>query len=465
MTHGSKRKSIIQSYVESARMTAEVFPNNNKRKKAVVSVCSLLLPDDLILEVLLRLPVKSILRFRAVCRSWAALFSSKDFLSLYMATSKPVPAPPKLLVVSPTARLDSTAVYSCSPSCPRYDLLFNFDCVGHDSVEVVMPKPCCGLNLLHDADLPAFFVFNAATRAVQRLPPYSFRGRQSSAGLGFDARTREYKVVRLILGYFPDNDSTKCEVYTPGADCWRPAAGGLPFSWTQFAASAVTHSEMNKIPPVFANGFLHWLINPCLTVRRPRAAVITFSVAEETFGCVRSPPFWTSEVHLLSWSQSEGEHLVEMENQLCIVRDLRNRIPLRSTLEIWRLLDYSSGDWSLMHRIDLFGHVERILREPQVVRVIGSVGNCGSGKKIIIATSEHKVYDKFQKKLYTYDHIHQVLETIISTTETYNMNNSFLPGSRFSLFEESLVPVHKTIEDRATSSTLAKVTKGTTAPN
>jgi len=30
------------------------------------------LPDEIMTEVLLRLPVKSILRFRAVCRAWAA---------------------------------------------------------------------------------------------------------------------------------------------------------------------------------------------------------------------------------------------------------------------------------------------------------------------------------------------------------------------------------------------------------
>ena len=87
---------------------------SNKRKKLVVSVCTLLLPNDMMLEVLLRLPVKSILRFRAVCRSWAALFSSKDFRSLHMATSKVLPPAPKLLVVSPTSSLDSSTVYSYS---------------------------------------------------------------------------------------------------------------------------------------------------------------------------------------------------------------------------------------------------------------------------------------------------------------------------------------------------------------
>ena len=254
-------------------------------------------------------------------------------------------------------------------------------------------------------------------------------------------------------------------MYTPGADRWRPAAGGVPFKWSLFANSAVAHAMVNKIPPVFVNGFLHWLINPSLFFRRPRAAIISFSVAEETFGCVQSPPFWGPEEHLRSWSQSEREHLVVMDDQLCIVRDLRNRTPDGSTLEIWGLLDYGSGDWSLKHRIDLFGQVRTELGEPKVVRVIGSVGNSTLGKKIVIATSERWVHEKFQKKVYTYDPRCQVLEAILSVTETHPRLTRLIPGSRFSLFEESLTPVHKTDDELAMPYTLAKLTKVTTTTN
>ncbi|KQK04978.1 hypothetical protein BRADI_2g17150v3 [Brachypodium distachyon] len=411
--------------------TAEEYPtnnNNNKRRKkaAAVSLSGLPLPDDLITEVLLRLPIKSILRFRAVRRSWAALLSSKDFCSLHhMAISSKVsqPQPPKILLVSPTATRSAgtTSLYLTSPpsrSRPREDdLLFTLDdCPSPrpNSVDIVMPKPCYGLTLLYDAPERAYHVCNAATRAVTHLPPYTGPGLFSTAGLGFDARTREYKVLRLITQHFYDKEVISCDVYTPGASRWRPAAHGVPFSLLHFATSAITHAEMNSVPPVFANGFLHWLINPSLVVRRPRAAVLTFSLAEETFGSVRSPHFWTPGV-LRSWAQSEKEHLVELDDQLCIVRDLRSGIPSASSLEIWKLLDYGNGGWSLSHRIELSSrHVGRELRDPQLVRVIGSVGGCGTGdKKIVIATSKHLYHEKFQKKLHTYDPRRRVLETIL----------------------------------------------------
>lgn len=86
MMDSSKRKSG-----EAATITADqVCPsNNNKRNKALLlSLCTLLLSNEMMLEVLLRLPVKSILRFWSVCRAWAALLSSKDFWSLHMEISK-----------------------------------------------------------------------------------------------------------------------------------------------------------------------------------------------------------------------------------------------------------------------------------------------------------------------------------------------------------------------------------------
>ncbi|KAF6991794.1 hypothetical protein CFC21_008841 [Triticum aestivum] len=441
MMDSSKRKGVMPSCGDAAKITAEVFPSN-KRKKAVVSLCTLLLPDAMMLEVLLRLPIKSILRFRAVCRSWAALFSSKDFCSLRMAISKELPQAPKLLMlVSPTTGLNSTAMYSCSPSGSRDDLLFTVDTARRNSMGIVTPSPCHGLTLLYDDAAPAYYVCNAATRAITRLPPHctppTYR---STAGLGFDARTREYKVVRLITGRCGDKERNKCEVYTPGAACWRPAAGGgVPFRLYRYAISAAIHGATQKVPPVFANGLLHWFIGPSLIATRTRAPILTFSLTDETFGCVRSPPpFWTSEVHL--HYGSEKEHLVVMDDHLCMVRDLRNTIPRDGTLEIWKLLDYSPGEWSLYHRIHLFGHVGIYLLDVMAVRVVGLIGGCRSGKKIAIASSKDKFAGQFEQKLHTYDPRCQALETILSITETQTHTR---PASTFSLFdEESLVQVH-----------------------
>lgn len=89
--------------------------------------------------------------------------------------------------------------------------------------------------------------------------------------------------------------------------------------------------------------------------------------------------------------------LVELNCHLCMVHvNLPRASPyFSSKLEIWRLQDYTYGVWSLDTRINLSGHVGRDLLHfsmLSVKRVIGAIGNGGSGQKIIIASSGHKVH-------------------------------------------------------------------------
>ncbi|CAL4901997.1 unnamed protein product [Urochloa decumbens] len=413
-------------------MTAEVCLVGNKRRKVMPSSVVAALPDEVMTEVFLRLPVKSILRFRAVCRSWAALLSSEAS-----------PTPPKLLFVSPsTTNFDSTAVYSCSLMGRADDLLFTLDYARGNFVDVV-PASCRGLTLLYDAVAPAYYVCNAATRAVTRLPPCQDVP-YATAGLGFDSQTKEYKVVRLFQGRFHEIEPFFCEIYTLNGDSgdnWRPVTGGVPFRFCKFASSAIWNAVQNKMPPLFIHGFLHWLINPLVFIKMPRAGILSFSLTSETFSWVRSPPFVVSQVHL-----------VELDGHLCMARDLRSDgLPAGGMLEIWKLKDYSSGDWSLNHRIDLSGHVPREFLEPKVVKVIGSFGYSKSSKRIIIATSKHKVF--------TYDPMSKTLGTIHSTMEIQTSHQIEPSDIRFSLWRESLVPVHKTKEEIALSFPLAKATR------
>uniref|UniRef100_A0ACD5ZCM6 Uncharacterized protein n=1 Tax=Avena sativa TaxID=4498 RepID=A0ACD5ZCM6_AVESA len=414
---------------------------SNKRRRSEPSAPAPALPDEIVTEVLLRLPVKSILRFRAVCRSWAAALSSEEFCSLHTAKVEAAePASPRLIFISPAPGFDSTGVFSCSPSRDDDGLLFTLDDVRGDFADMT-PAPCRGLTLVYDAVAPAYYVFNAATRAVTRLPRYQDSVR-ATAGLGFDARTKEYKVVRLFQGEYYENQKIKCEVYTLGGehgDRWRPAAGGVPFRFCKFANAAISTARSSKLQPVFADGFLHWLIDPVHLVKVPRAAILSFSVADETFRWVRSPPFHLS-----------GVHLAEIDDRLCIVRDLR---PSGSMLEIWRMREYSStGDWSLEHSIDLLQHVERGLIEPHVIRVVGSVGSCRSRKKVIILATS-------QRKVIIHDPVSGTLETIIATREINSFYETEHSAPRVSLFKESLAPVRKTNEEIALSSPMAKASK------
>lgn len=49
------------------------------------------LPDDLILEILSRLPAKSVVRFKCVCKGWLVMISSRRFADVHLEFSKSWP--------------------------------------------------------------------------------------------------------------------------------------------------------------------------------------------------------------------------------------------------------------------------------------------------------------------------------------------------------------------------------------
>ena len=216
------------------------------------------LPQEMETEVLLRLPVKSIIHSSAVCRRWAALLCSEDFrtartmLSESSTTTEPTAQLLFLHLTPRTAPEKSTEVRSGSDDRPL---------LTRDGVRVqfvgAAPAPCRGLILLHDPDTVGsgcYHVVNVAMRAVATVPPPHHDGTMdctpSTAGLGFDARTKEYKVVRVFCTAEPTR--ARCEVYTIGDHRWRPPAS--PAYGVRLGGVAL-FATVYHLAPVFADGF------------------------------------------------------------------------------------------------------------------------------------------------------------------------------------------------------------------
>ena len=145
----------------------------NKRRMATTATALSMLPEEMETEVLLRLPVKSILRFSAVCRRWAALLSSEEFdagrTNLLAESSTTEPAAQLLffpLAPSCLGTLKSSTEVRRGDGVPllKLDLNLNFDGVRRSSAG------CCGLILLHDPASHCYHILNAATRAVAMVP-------------------------------------------------------------------------------------------------------------------------------------------------------------------------------------------------------------------------------------------------------------------------------------------------------
>ncbi|KAL6652947.1 hypothetical protein ACP70R_011872 [Stipagrostis hirtigluma subsp. patula] len=383
------------------------------------------LPDDLVEEVLLRLPARSLARFRRACLSWNAVISSPGFQDRHHAL-----AAAKFAFV-PLAPRHTFAVSCMVPGAfPRPSRSVAFDCVG--CPVIIGSRPCRGIVLLRRPCAGAYSVCNPTTGEVLHLPPP--RKKKKSGvddlvpGIGFDSATGEYKVVEVSANM----GSLHGRVLTLGdARGWRALDAGDQAASFGFTDKTRIDNEY-YVDTVFADGCIHWGFKTnCMYVDQPHG-VLSFSVADESFRRVPQPPFSTADLapyddgepveHVqafrgLGWRSGSGRQillpvgttLAELDGRLCVMRDVRRRNDVDGQFEVWKLQDYETGTWSLDYRVDLRAG-KRQLTRPWLVaplRYLPGDGDDGAGekerRKLLLATTAQAahVYDPDTKTLRT----------------------------------------------------------------
>ncbi|KAF8725941.1 hypothetical protein HU200_020515 [Digitaria exilis] len=396
------------------------------------------LPPEIIDKILLLLPARSVFRFRAVCRSWAARLSSPSFTNAYAAATDARRTHNKLVVLAPSSG-PSTVVYSCSSNEAAVEPLLTLDHIRTDFLSL-SSRPSRGLLLLSDTRaVGRYWVCNPSTGECRALPPPPERSRVSlsSAGLAFDDLTMECKVVHLFFFVGRTEVNVRCEVLTLGAHAWRwrPAAcTGLNQCSRDIVEALLVEEAVAKAPPVFADGCLHWLMRyprrgrrvDGVLLRQGQDAILRFSAADESFGLVSAPesvPF-EDYIRLEEHLPMVPVHLAELKGLLCMVHDLRHR---GSQLDVWARS--VQGEWSLGYRIPVSPLLSS-LREPQFITVLGSTSN----ERLLLATSEHKVY--------SYATDTRRVETVFAIGETSIGQQKEAPAElRLGLYEDSLIRI------------------------
>ncbi|TVU45153.1 hypothetical protein EJB05_04628, partial [Eragrostis curvula] len=194
-------------------------PPTKRRKTTEPTTCRVTPPDDLVVEVLLRLPARSLARLRCVCRSWDAEISSPGFQQRHYdlaATYKFAFLP--LAARSHGAVFQVVAGGSARPAhqlanckyCPR----------------VIGLKPCRGLVLVKRPCVAegGYSVYNLTTGEILPLPLSHHL--HAVTGIGFHAAAGEFKVVQVDIE--PGKPRGRRVLTVGYARGWRvPAATGV----------------------------------------------------------------------------------------------------------------------------------------------------------------------------------------------------------------------------------------------
>ncbi|CAH8384427.1 unnamed protein product [Eruca vesicaria subsp. sativa] len=304
--------------------------------------------NDVVEDILVRLPVKSILRFKSVSRRWKSLMESERFVQRHVKNSRR-----KILLA-----LDSDGA---APS------LFLFGEEEHQEEEEekdiwyirncdasIASLTCDGLICIPRSD--SIQVCNPATRESRRFPPgehlssstefrkgkripiaslvhiqhlnnlvAGFPTRVSTFGFGKDEVTGTYKVVELRGNDSGSNLVLDCNVLDLETGQWRQLG-------------VVPHRIFITERSVYVNGSVHWFTVDLWELDAP--GIVAFDLHTEEFRVISYPNF-SSDAPLSAELLSLGENRLSV-SEMRATPDVH--------LHIWTMVDET---WVKMHSICL----------------------------------------------------------------------------------------------------------------
>ncbi|THG19452.1 F-box/kelch-repeat protein At3g06240-like [Camellia sinensis] len=211
--------------------------NTEATDDAIMSSSSeynLYLPMDIIVDILHRLPVKSLLRFRCVCKTFRHLISNPTFISSHLLYHRTTTA--TIFIFKHRTTTSLSLLQSPSSSQNPSNLVHPFPNHTRDLhlIGSINGLLCLSLSLsnhpLH-CQRRIILLWNPATKLFKSLPPPTIqiplrlflfdRNFDDSLGFGFQFHSTsasDYKIVRIIsFAAVP----SRVEVYSAISDCWR----------------------------------------------------------------------------------------------------------------------------------------------------------------------------------------------------------------------------------------------------
>ncbi|OIT02943.1 PREDICTED: F-box protein At5g49610 [Nicotiana attenuata] len=285
-------------------------------------------PDEVILQILARLPVKSLFKTKIVCKLWYKLISDKYFTNLYNELS--VKNPMVLVQVSePSSESRSSLI--CVDNLKGVSE-FSLDFV-KDRVKV--RGSCNGLLCLSSIpDKDVYYVCNPLTREYKLLPRSRERpitrfhpdGEATLVGLACDLITQKYNVVlagyHRSFGHRPERTFI-CMVYDSESNKWR--------KFVSLQDDQVT--RMNKNQVVFINGGLHWLTDSC-------SCMLVLDLATDVWRKIQLP-------EEISCGVRSRVYLLELDGCLSVIQIYE------AWMVIWVMENYEKEEWRMVDKVSL----------------------------------------------------------------------------------------------------------------
>lgn len=303
-------------------------PSPAQLSQRLKMVNGVFVPAELTTEILVRLPVKSLLRMRCVCKLWCQIISDSSFIESHHRRSRTRSNGNFLLSIdldgNHNNRKKDVSSITMYPWEGEDSNGFTQHFTSYSS-EYLLES----INGLICLTGPPTRICNLSTRESVILPEPSTLGFLASCcWLGYDPSSNRYKILKKMI--FNEPYYVKFEVLTVGSDSWREVVD------VNYSYNRVVEVWRRS---VCVGGSLYW---DALGVLK---GILAFDLVEERFRVVPPPPPPPASPY--------NSSLARIKGRLAVV-DYSYLISEKKIMRIWMMLeDDKNGGviWSIEQRI------------------------------------------------------------------------------------------------------------------
>ncbi|XP_004293070.1 PREDICTED: F-box protein CPR30-like [Fragaria vesca subsp. vesca] len=293
------------------------------------------LPEDIIVsDILVKLPIKSLIRCTCVSKRWRFIISDPQFANSHFQQARHHNAlTRRLLLYSSPSQVESVDLETTpSSSSPIRNLTCNLN---KQPESIKLLGSCNGLVCLcTDPTLSTcdVFIWNPSTGFFRNLPYPCFSSATHTVlygGFGYLSETDDYKVVVAVHNVFDYGENVvEVKVLSWRTGVWRSIEVHSLLSYTLYPAAVVVGET------------LHWFRND----RWLGSAIIAFDLDKEEFREMRPPPnlgqrYDRDYVHCVA-SLGGRLHVFRYPAGVCDV------------MELWVMEEYGDGEsWTEVFKL------------------------------------------------------------------------------------------------------------------
>ncbi|KAI3957194.1 hypothetical protein MKW92_016741 [Papaver armeniacum] len=343
------------------------------------------LPDDAVLHILSKLPVKSIVRFRCVCKHWCYnLFKDPNLVKSHINRSIQNQNFTLLIYYNPVKesstkgkKLSGNGIFtvnlagSPSPLSPRKegDLHMIKDPF-KSKKDVVFYSSCNGLVLMNDPwseEESDIMLWNPSTAEIKQIPKpvddddHPIAASSGSVkncecshlfGLEYSGIDDDYKILRLEVFFSKRNGvchGCEVKVYTLRTNSWKT----IPYEFSYDLYLGSVNQMLFR-----ASGALHWMQAPCASLPQGNEsvpmAIVSFDVEHDIF---KQVPLTSGLQELLisddpNKSYTAASRLGNFDGCLSVILGNFFSIFKAGEVSIWVMKEYGVREsWTKMYSV------------------------------------------------------------------------------------------------------------------